>query len=95
MVALEPFQRHAGRVGKGETGGAAVRIKEEFDPSLPNVLGNFDSLVQVLINLMFNAIADHMPDITSLGTPERLRAGWLNGIKHWQVDYTGKAPAAL
>ncbi|MCB2077683.1 MAG: PAS domain-containing sensor histidine kinase, partial [Novosphingobium sp.] len=39
----------------GETGGAAVRIKEEFDPSLPNVLGNFDSLVQVLINLMFNA----------------------------------------
>ena len=21
--------------------------------------------------------------------PERLRSGWLNGIKHWQVDYTG------
>ena len=23
------------------------------------------------------------------GPPERLRSGWLNGIKHWQVDYTG------
>ena len=53
------------------------------------------NLAKMTINLMFNAIADHMPDITSLGTPERLRAGWLNGIKHWQVDYTGKAPAAL
>ncbi len=47
------------------------------------------------INLMFNAIADHMPDLTSVGTPERLRSGWLNGIKHWQVDYTGKSPTAL
>ena len=53
------------------------------------------NLAKMTINLMFNAIADHMPDITSMGTPERLRAGWLNGIKHWQVDYTGKAPAAL
>jgi cholest-4-en-3-one 26-monooxygenase len=30
-----------------------------------------------------------MPDLTPIGTPERLRSGWLNGIKHWQVDYTG------
>jgi cholest-4-en-3-one 26-monooxygenase len=41
---------------------------------------------------MFNAIADQMPDLTSAGTPERLRSGWLNGIKHWQVDY--HSPAA-
>jgi cholest-4-en-3-one 26-monooxygenase len=41
------------------------------------------------IDLMFNAIADNMPDLASIGTPERLRSGWLNGIKHWQVDYTG------
>jgi cholest-4-en-3-one 26-monooxygenase len=47
------------------------------------------------IDLMFNAIADHMPDLTPLAKPERLRSGWLNGIKHWQVDYTGKIPAAL
>ena len=35
--------------------GWAVRIEEEFDPSLPPVLGNADSLVQVLINLLANA----------------------------------------
>jgi cholest-4-en-3-one 26-monooxygenase len=39
------------------------------------------------INLMFNAIADAMPDIKPISKPERLRSGWLNGIKHWQVDY--------
>jgi len=47
------------------------------------------SLARMTIDLMFNAIADAMPDITSLAKPERLRSGWLNGIKHWQVDYTG------
>jgi two-component system nitrogen regulation sensor histidine kinase GlnL len=32
-----------------------VRIEEEFDPSLPPVLGSPDGLVQVLINLIANA----------------------------------------
>lgn len=32
-----------------------VQIVEEFDPSLPPVLGNADGLVQVLINLISNA----------------------------------------
>ena len=36
-------------------GGAALTIEEEFDPSLPEVLGNADGLVQVLLNLMTNA----------------------------------------
>ena len=49
------------------------------------------NLARMTIDLMFNAIADAMPDITSLAPPERLRSGWLNGIKHWQVDYTGSA----
>lgn len=31
------------------------RIEEEFDPSLPSVLGSSDGLVQVLINLLSNA----------------------------------------
>ncbi|HRD11968.1 MAG TPA: cytochrome P450 [Mycobacterium sp.] len=54
------------------------------------------NLARMTIELMFNAIADHMPDLTPIGKPERLRSGWLNGIKHWQVDYTGvgKNPAA-
>ncbi|BDX32027.1 linalool 8-monooxygenase [Mycobacterium antarcticum] len=51
------------------------------------------NLARMTIDLMFNAIADAMPDITSLAKPERLRSGWLNGIKHWQVDYTGTSAA--
>jgi cholest-4-en-3-one 26-monooxygenase len=47
------------------------------------------NLARMTIDLMFNAIADHMPDLTAVGRPERLRSGWLNGIKHWQVDYQG------
>lgn len=48
------------------------------------------NLARMTINLIFNAVADHMPNLTPIGEPERLRSGWLNGIKHWQVDYTGR-----
>src|SRR5690625_2752265 len=47
-------------------------------------------LARMSVNLMFNAIADHIPDLRPLSAPERLKSGWLNGIKHWQVGYTGK-----
>ncbi|MFA7597662.1 MAG: ATP-binding protein [Novosphingobium sp.] len=36
-------------------GDAGVPVTEEFDPSLPPVLGNADGLVQVMINLISNA----------------------------------------
>jgi cholest-4-en-3-one 26-monooxygenase len=49
------------------------------------------NLARMTIELMFNAIADHLPDLTSVSRPERLRSGWLNGIKHWQVDYQGQS----
>jgi len=52
------------------------------------------NLARMTINLIFNAVADHMPDLKPLSEPERLRSGWLNGIKHWQVDYTGKSAVA-
>jgi two-component system nitrogen regulation sensor histidine kinase GlnL len=39
---------------KGD-GDERPRIEEEFDPSLPSVLGSPDGLVQVLINLLSNA----------------------------------------
>lgn len=39
-----------------EAGGAKLRIVEEFDPSLPLVMGNVDALVQVLLNLIANAV---------------------------------------
>jgi cholest-4-en-3-one 26-monooxygenase len=50
------------------------------------------NLARMTIDLMFNAIADHMPDLTPVGTPERLRSPFINGIKHWQVDYAGTSP---
>jgi cholest-4-en-3-one 26-monooxygenase len=49
------------------------------------------NLARLTIGAMFDAIADHIPDIAALAPPERLRSGWLNGIKHWNVDYTGSA----
>ncbi|MCV7314475.1 cytochrome P450 [Mycolicibacillus parakoreensis] len=49
-------------------------------------------LARMTIQLQFEAIADHMPDLLPLSRPDRLRSGWLNAIKHWQVDYTGKCP---
>jgi cholest-4-en-3-one 26-monooxygenase len=49
------------------------------------------NLARMTINLIFNAVADHMPDLKPIGEPVRLRSGWLNGIKHWEVDYTGSA----
>jgi cholest-4-en-3-one 26-monooxygenase len=52
------------------------------------------NLAKMTINLIFNAIADNMPDLQPVSAPVRLRSGWLNGIKHWQVDYTGKCPVA-
>jgi len=51
------------------------------------------NLARMTINLMFSAIADHMPDLAPIAKPERLRSGWLNGIKHWQVDYQGGSAA--
>jgi cholest-4-en-3-one 26-monooxygenase len=50
------------------------------------------NLARLEINLIFNAIADHLPDITMLGEPRRLRSGWLNGIKELPVSY--KCPVA-
>jgi cholest-4-en-3-one 26-monooxygenase len=45
------------------------------------------NLARLEIDLIFNAIADVMPDITEAAPPERLRSSWINGIKHYQVRY--------
>ena len=55
------------------------------------------NLARMTIELIFDAIADHVPDLAPLAKPERLRSGWLNGIKHWEVDYgqgSGRCPVA-
>jgi cholest-4-en-3-one 26-monooxygenase len=44
-------------------------------------------LAKLEIDLMFGAIADHLPDIAPTGPPRRLRSGWLNGIKELPVAY--------
>jgi cholest-4-en-3-one 26-monooxygenase len=51
------------------------------------------SLAKLEIGLIFNAIADAMPDIRQAGEPERLRSGWLNGIKRLPVSYAGSLSA--
>jgi cholest-4-en-3-one 26-monooxygenase len=45
------------------------------------------NLARLEIDLIFNAIADHMPNITKAAEPQRLRSGWINGIKHLPVRY--------
>ncbi len=49
------------------------------------------NLAKMEIDLLFNAIADHLPDITAIGAPRRLRSGWLNAIKEYPMDFTGKS----
>ena len=48
------------------------------------------NLARLEIDLIFNAIADHMPDIQKVAEPARLRSGWINGIKHLPVRYAAR-----
>ncbi|MEV5833504.1 cytochrome P450 [Nocardia sp. NPDC052112] len=45
------------------------------------------NLARLEIDLMFNAIADTMPELSQVTEPEFLRSGWLNGIKRWEVRF--------
>ena len=45
------------------------------------------NLARLEIELIFNAIADGMPGIRKSGQAQRLRSGWLNGIKRLPVTY--------
>ena len=45
------------------------------------------NLARLEIELIFNAIADHVPDIAKAGPPLRLRSGWIHGIKEMPVSY--------
>jgi cholest-4-en-3-one 26-monooxygenase len=49
------------------------------------------NLAKVELELIFNKIADYMPDITRLGDPLRLRSGWINGIKRFETRYRSTA----
>jgi cholest-4-en-3-one 26-monooxygenase len=45
------------------------------------------NLARLEIDLIFNAIADQMPNISKVAEPRRLRSGWINGIKELRVRY--------
>jgi cholest-4-en-3-one 26-monooxygenase len=45
------------------------------------------SLAKAELEIIFNKIADRMPDITRVGDAPRFRSGWINGIKRLDTDY--------
>jgi cholest-4-en-3-one 26-monooxygenase len=45
------------------------------------------NLARLEVNLIFQALADHAPEIRQLGEPRRLRHGWINGVKDLRVAY--------
>jgi cholest-4-en-3-one 26-monooxygenase len=47
------------------------------------------NLARMEIKLIFNEIANQIPDMTKLAEPQRLRSGWINGVKELKVSYTG------
>jgi cholest-4-en-3-one 26-monooxygenase len=47
------------------------------------------NLSRLELKVMFDVLADEVPDIRLAGPPRRLRSSWLNGIKHLPVDYEG------
>jgi cholest-4-en-3-one 26-monooxygenase len=47
------------------------------------------NLARMELKLIFNELADQLPNIAKLGEPQRLRSGWINGVKDLQVSYRG------
>ena len=46
------------------------------------------NLARQEIRVIFEALADHAPDIRKLAEPDRLRHAWVNGIKRLEVAYS-------
>ncbi|MBN2622824.1 MAG: cytochrome P450, partial [Acidimicrobiales bacterium] len=44
------------------------------------------------VSVMFSALLRRLPDIRSVGEPDRLRSGFINGIKHLPAEWTPVAP---
>jgi cholest-4-en-3-one 26-monooxygenase len=47
------------------------------------------NLARMEIKLIFNELADQIPNIAKLEEPQRLRSGWINGVKALPVSYRG------
>jgi cholest-4-en-3-one 26-monooxygenase len=51
------------------------------------------NLARMEIKLIFDELANQLPDITKLAEPQRLRSGWINGVKRLDVAYGASAVA--
>ena len=47
------------------------------------------NLARMEIKLIFNELADQIPNIAKLDEPQRLRSGWINGVKALPVSFGG------
>jgi cholest-4-en-3-one 26-monooxygenase len=47
------------------------------------------NLARMEIKLIFNELADQLPNIAKIAEPQRLRSGWINGVKELHVSYRG------
>jgi cholest-4-en-3-one 26-monooxygenase len=47
------------------------------------------NLARMEIKLIFNELADQIPNLAKLDEPQRLRSGWINGVKALPVSYRG------
>ena len=47
------------------------------------------NLARMEIKLIFNELADQIPNISKLCELQRLRSGWINGVKELAVAYRG------
>jgi cytochrome P450 len=45
------------------------------------------------VSVMFRELLRRLPDIRAVGEPDRLRSGFINGIKHLPAEWTPVAPA--
>jgi cholest-4-en-3-one 26-monooxygenase len=46
------------------------------------------NLARMEVSLIFNALADLVPDLSKVAEPRRLRHAWIHGIKELEVAYT-------
>jgi methyl-branched lipid omega-hydroxylase len=46
------------------------------------------------VSVMFRELLRRLPDIRTVGEPDRLRSGFINGIKHMPAEWTPVAPSA-
>ena len=47
------------------------------------------NLARMEIKLIFDELANQIPDIAKVAEPQRLRSGWINGVKELSVSYRG------